>query len=81
MKLNGYPQNEKSPDAPDQFSPLSASPFRMDSRPSTDEVARKAYFYYLNEGSFHGRDVKHWLAAEAEAIAEHNPTPVHGFHN
>jgi hypothetical protein len=49
--------------------------------PSPDEVARRAYFSYLNEGSPQGRDVQHWLAAEAELIAERNRTRVHGFHN
>jgi hypothetical protein len=49
--------------------------------PASDEVARKAYFTYENEGSKPGRDVQHWLAAEAELIAERNLTRVHGFHN
>jgi hypothetical protein len=49
--------------------------------PSPDEVARKAYFSYENEGSRPGRDVQHWLAAEADLIAERNLTRGHGFHN
>lgn len=49
--------------------------------PSPDEVARRAYFIYLNEVSPQGRDVQHWLAAEAELIAERNRTRAHGFHN
>ena len=49
--------------------------------PSPDEVARKAYFCYVNEGSRPGRDVQHWLQAEAELIAERNRTRRHGFHN
>ncbi len=49
--------------------------------PSPDEVARRAYFTYTNEGSRPGRDVQHWLAAEAELIAERNQTRTHGFHN
>ena len=49
--------------------------------PSPDEVARKAYFAYENEGSRPGRDVQHWLAAEADLIAERNLTRGHGFHN
>jgi uncharacterized protein YceK len=49
--------------------------------PSPDEIARRAYFTYLNEGSPQGRDVQHWLAAEAELVAERNRTRVHGFHN
>jgi Protein of unknown function (DUF2934) len=46
-----------------------------------DEVARKAYFSYVNQGSSSGHEVQHWLAAEAELIAERNLTRVHGFHN
>jgi len=49
--------------------------------PSPDEVARKAYFSYVNQGSSQGHEVQHWLAAEAELIAERNRTRVHGFHN
>jgi len=49
--------------------------------PSPDEVARKAYFSYVNEGSPPGRSVQHWLKAEADLIAERNRTRVHGFHN
>jgi hypothetical protein len=53
----------------------------IDFAPSPDEVARKAYFSYVNEGSPPGHDVQHWLAAEAELIAERKLTRVHGFHN
>jgi hypothetical protein len=53
----------------------------IDFAPSPDEVARKAYFNYENEGSLPGHDVQHWLAAEAELIAERKLTRVHGFHN
>ena len=48
---------------------------------SPDEVARRAYFSYLNEGSPAGRDVQHWLEAEAQLTRERNQTRVHGFHN
>ena len=40
-------------------------------RPSPAEVAKKAYFSYLNEGSKHGRDEKHWLEAELFAGIAH----------
>ena len=53
----------------------------IDFAPLPDEVARKAYFSYENEGSLPGHDVQHWLAAEAELIAERKLTRVHGFHN
>jgi hypothetical protein len=46
-----------------------------------DEVARRAYFSYVNQGSRQGHEVQHWLAAEAELIAERNRTRVHGFRN
>ena len=49
--------------------------------PSPDEVARKAYFSYENEGSQPGHEVQHWLKAEADLIAERNLTRVHGYHN
>ena len=49
--------------------------------PSPDEVARRAYFSYENQGSLPGQDVQHWLAAEAELIAERKLTRTHQFHN
>jgi len=49
--------------------------------PSPDEVARRAYFTYVNEGSRPGHEVQHWLQAEAQLLAERNLTRVHGFHN
>jgi len=48
---------------------------------SADEVARRAYFSYVNQGSPPGRDVQHWLEAESELLEERNRTRVHGFHN
>jgi hypothetical protein len=53
----------------------------IDFAPSADEVARRAYFSYVNQGSLQGHEVQHWLEAEAELIAERNLTRVHGFHN
>jgi hypothetical protein len=38
--------------------------------PSPGEVARRAYFSYLNEGSISGHEEKHWLEAEAQLLAE-----------
>jgi hypothetical protein len=49
--------------------------------PTPDEVARRAYFTYVNEGSRDGHEVQHWLQAEAELIAERKLTRTHGFHN
>lgn len=54
---------------------------QIDFTPSPDEVARRAYFAYENQGSLPGHEVQHWLEAEAQLIAERNLTRVHGFHN
>jgi hypothetical protein len=53
----------------------------IDFVPSPDEVARKAYFTYVNEGSRPGHDVQHWLQAEEQLLTERNITRIHGFHN
>jgi Protein of unknown function (DUF2934) len=78
MKHNKYPQNQKPADA---SSTAVAELNQNNFAPSSDEVARKAYFSYVNQGSRPGHEVQHWLAAEAELIAERNLTRVHGFHN
>jgi len=49
--------------------------------PPPDEIARKAYFAYVNEGSLPGHEVQHWLGAESELIAERDRTRQHGYHN
>jgi len=53
----------------------------IDFVPSPDQVSRKAYFTYVNQGSLPGHEVQHWLDAEAELIAERNRSRIHGFHN
>jgi hypothetical protein len=35
----------------------------------------------MNEGSPQGREVQHWLDAEAQLITERTRTGVHGYHN
>jgi hypothetical protein len=49
--------------------------------PSPDEVARRAYFTYVNQGSLDGHQVQHWLEAESQLRAERDQTRVHGFHD
>ncbi len=80
MKQNKYPQNQKTAgtSAP-AIAGLSQN--EIDFAPSPDEVARKAYFSYVNQGSRPGHEVQHWLEAEAHLLAERNRTRVHGFHN
>ncbi|MEI6391502.1 MAG: DUF2934 domain-containing protein [Verrucomicrobiota bacterium] len=52
-----------------------------DFSPSPEEVARRAYFSYVNQGSLPGHEVQHWLEAEAQLLAERDLTRVHGYHN
>jgi hypothetical protein len=83
MKHNNSLQNQ-SPKPAQSSQPGAALEFLQsgtDFEASADEVARKAYFSYVNEGSLPGRDVQHWLKAEADLLAERNLTRVHGYHN
>ncbi len=83
MKHNKYPQdqNQKAPGTSGPGQAANSKQNEADFTPSPDEVARKAYFTYVNQGSQPGHEVQHWLEAEAELIAERNRTRVHGFHN
>jgi hypothetical protein len=53
----------------------------IDFAPSPDEVARRAYFSYVNQGSPQGHEVQHWLDAEKQLLAEREVMRAHGFHN
>jgi hypothetical protein len=83
MKQKDFSQNQnrRTADAPCPASTASVSQGEIDFTPSPDEVARRAYFTYENQGSRQGHEVQHWLAAEAELIAERKLTRTHGFHN
>jgi len=48
---------------------------------SPHEVAGRAYQSFVNQGSQHGKDLEHWLDAEAELLAERNRTRTHGYPN
>ena len=81
--MNKHPQHQNPrPDiAP---GPVSAAALKSDEinfTPAPDEVARRAYFSYVNQGSRSGHEVQHWLKAEADLIAEREKTRHHGFHN
>jgi hypothetical protein len=82
MKQNRFsPDESQKPSLAPRLANTELNPDESDSAPSPDEVARRAYFSYVNQGSKPGRHVQHWLEAEAELIAERNLTRVHGFHN
>jgi hypothetical protein len=74
-------KNQSLPDAPLTTATRKLEQDGKDFTPAPDEVARNAYFAYQNEGSRPGRDVQHWLKAEADLIAERDRTRIHGFHN
>ena len=83
MKHNkfSHDQNEEPPCAsrPDAAADLKQK--EKDFVPSPDEVARRAYLDYVNQGAQPGHDVQHWLEAEKQLIEERSLTRVHGFHN
>jgi len=81
MKHNQFPQDQNQKPAGVPLRGAASIQNETDFTPSPDEVARRAYFSYENQGSLPGHDVQHWLKAEAELIAERNRTRVHGFHN
>jgi hypothetical protein len=83
MKHNNFfqDQNQKPAGASRPAAVADLNQNKMDFAPSADEVARRAYFSYVNQGSLPGHDVQHWLEAEAQLLAERNLTRVHGFHN
>jgi hypothetical protein len=83
MKHNKYLQHQNQiPDIVPRPAPVAAlNPDEINFTPAPDEVARRAYFAYVNQGSRDGHEVQRWLKAEADLIAERNQTRVHGFHN
>jgi hypothetical protein len=80
MKHNKLPRKQQPASAPPPIAAAALSPKEMSFVPSPDEVARLAYFTFVNQGSLPGHDVQHWLEAEAHLLAERNLTRVHGFH-
>jgi hypothetical protein len=78
MKHNTFYQdkNQKLPEPPLTTATKKLEQEAKDFVPAPDEVARKAYFAFENEGSPPGRDVQHWLKAEADLIAERNLSSI-----
>ena len=54
---------------------------RTINEPSREEIARKAYFLYLDHGGPEGQDQQHWIEAEtlmrAECNASRKSLPLH----
>ena len=76
-----FPKTKNRPVPRSQCSVMGPSQNEINFTPSPDEVARRAYFTYVNQGSPQGHEVQHWLQAEAELLAERNRTRSHGFHH
>ena len=81
MKHHKLSKTQQAVIAPGSTSSVGKDQDEVIFTPSPDEVARRAYFSYVNQGSLPGHDVQHWLEAEAQLLAERNLTRVHGFHN
>ena len=81
MKHDKLSKTQQAVITPGPTSSAGKGPDEINFTPSSDEVARRAYFAYENERSQPGHDVQHWLKAEADLIAERNLTRVHGFHS
>jgi len=48
------------------------NPIDRDYVPSREEIAKRAYYIFLNQGGHNGFDLDHWLEAELQLFAEHN---------
>jgi hypothetical protein len=74
-------QNQKPAGASRSAAVAGLNQNEIDFSPSPDEVARRAYFSYVNQGSPQGCAVQHWLEAEAQLLAERKLTRTHGLSN
>jgi hypothetical protein len=81
MNENIFSKNQKPATASQRIPVIGPSQNEINFTPSPDEVARRAYFTYVNQGSPQGHEVQHWLQAEAELLAERNRTRSHEFHH
>jgi hypothetical protein len=81
MKHDKSFQNQKPAGPFQSVAAANSNQNGIDFAPSADEVARRAYFSYVNQGSLPGHDIQHWLEAEAQLLVERNLTRTNGFHN
>ena len=80
MKNNKFSEDQKQRLAGGLRPTANLNQNEIDFVPSPDEVARRAYFSYVNQGSRQGHEVQHWLEAEKQLVIERKLTRVHGFH-
>jgi hypothetical protein len=68
MRTEASSHNPKSPSTQPPPPAVPMKPITVGDPPSREEIARKAHGMYVNQGCQHGKDVQHWLAAEAQVI-------------
>jgi hypothetical protein len=83
MKKHKFAKDKNQiPGGKSRLAPVQASNGSgIDFTPSPVEVAKRAYFSFVSEGSLHGHDVQDWLAAEARLVAEGKLSRIHGFYS
>jgi hypothetical protein len=55
-----------------QSTPSTTGYSESSSRPTTEQISKKAYEIYLQQGSPEGRSIDHWLEAEASLGVQTN---------
>jgi hypothetical protein len=81
MTNKNFPKNKQPAAALQPAAPANLNQHNADLKPLPDEVAKRAYFSYVNQGSLPGYDKQHWLEAEAQLVAERNLAKVYLFRN
>lgn len=72
MKAKDYSQIDETVGTGTAPPPTSSRAERGDLEPSSDEIARKAYFLHLDHGRPQGQDRQDWFEAESMIRAERN---------
>lgn len=68
MKHNKHLRHEVAVAARSLATSTNSNQTEVNFQSSQDEVARRAYLIYLQQGSPQGQDLQHWFAAEAQTI-------------
>ena len=73
MDPQPYPPNSDSSQPwADTPPPGETNPMDRGYVPPREEVEKRAYYIFLNQGGHNGFDLDHWLEAELQLFAEHN---------
>lgn len=65
-KVESKSRKDKAPSKSTTRKPAPPSQPKVDAPPRHVEIATRAYFIYLNAGCPAGREMEHWLEAEAQ---------------